>query len=134
MLTRGRVHLLGNSVADAPKKKRAMVYQETEDQKLIVQWLRDRPDWMVMRMENAARRTPAQSSRDKAMGMLTGATDLVLLYKREVVFFEVKKSGGKVREDQEQCHRELLARGQHVMVGYGVEDSLMKLEAFERTR
>jgi hypothetical protein len=39
----------------------------------VVKWLRARSDWMVMRLENAQKRTPAQASRDRALGMEGGA-------------------------------------------------------------
>lgn len=118
-----------------PSPRKPTVYAETRDQKEVVKWLRARPDWMVMRLENAARRTPAQAARDQAMGMLTGAPDLVLLWRREVVFLEMKKAkGGVVRPDQAQCHIELEARGQVVLVGHGHVDAIAQLEAFQRSR
>lgn len=133
MLGRLRVHSLGGEAA--VKKPRAeRKYDETKDQKAVVQWLRARPDWMVMRLENAARRTPAQSARDKAMGMLPGAPDLVLLYRKEVVFLEMKTITGDVREEQEQCHMELRARGQAVLIGWGYQAAIKELQMFEESR
>ncbi len=130
MLGKVRGHLLGGEAAVKPTKK-AREYNETDDQKRVVKWLRDRPDWMVMRLENAARRTPAQAARDKAMGMLPGAPDLVLLYRLDVVFLEMKTLKGEVREEQKQCHEELKKRGQHVLIGWGVEGAIKELVLFE---
>ena len=92
-----------------PKKKKS--YHESQIQQRLVEWLREQPNWMVMQLENAARRTPAQVRRAKALGMHTGAPDLVLMYKRWPIFLELKDIGGDLSNQQEQCHAELRARG-----------------------
>jgi hypothetical protein len=128
MLGPNRKHQLGGAHVVRPRR-----YRESGAQGGVVKWVRARPDWMVMRLENAQKRTPAQAARDRALGMEPGAPDLVLLYKRVVVFLEMKDGvGGKVKPYQEDVHAQLRARGQIILVGYGEADAIAKLEAVAR--
>jgi hypothetical protein len=116
---------------DTPKPKKMRQYQESVDQKAVVKWLRERPDWMVIRCENAAKRTPSQAARDKALGMEPGAPDLFLIHKRWPVFLEMKSIGGVVSEAQTAVHNELAHRGMCVLVAFGSEDAIRQLEEIE---
>jgi hypothetical protein len=69
MLSSARKHVMGGV---APVRK-ARSYGEAQDQRRVVAWLRARPAWLVLRVENAAKRSMAAAARDKAMGMLGGA-------------------------------------------------------------
>jgi hypothetical protein len=69
MLSSARKHVMGG-VVPAVKPRR---YGEAGEQRRVVAWLRARSEWLVMRIENAAKRSMAAAARDKAMGMLPGA-------------------------------------------------------------
>lgn len=112
-----------------PKKKRT--YPESEDQKRVVAWIRKRPNWLVMRMENALQRTQAQAARDQALGMEPGAPDLVVMFRTFAFFLEMKSTKGAVSEEQEKLHKQLRARGCAVMVGYGEQRTIRALEKIE---
>jgi hypothetical protein len=115
-----------------PERKRPAkrAYPEGVIQRELVRWLRTMPDWMIVRVENAARRKPAQAARDKALGMLPGAPDLWLCYKRSPVWLELKDLGKCPTQEQEQVHAELRARGQVVLVGVGIEHAKEQLNRF----
>lgn len=150
MLGAVRVHALGGKAtvcvkcggsyftkdcpACRPPRAKGLDYKETRVQQELVKWLRARPDWMVMRLENALRRSHAQAARDKSLGMLPGAPDLVLLYRREVVFFEVKADDGEMKPSQVPVHEQLRARGQTVLMAKGLAACQETIEAFERSR
>ena len=123
-----RKHQLGGE-SPAPKKKR--VYQESDDQRAVVAWLRARPHWLVMRLENAAKRTPAQAARDKAMGMEPGAPDLVVMLHTFAFCLEMKKVDGRISAEQEKLHAQLRARGMCVLVGWGEARTVKALERLE---
>ena len=123
-----RKHQLGGEPS-APKKKR--VYQESDDQRAVVAWLRARPNWLVMRLENAAKRTPAQAARDKAMGMEPGAPDLVVMLHTFGFYLEMKKADGRVSDEQENLHAQLRARGMCVLVGWGEARTIVALKRLE---
>ncbi len=114
----------------APKKEPRQ-YNESETQKRVVHWLRQRPEWMVLRLENAAKRSMGAAARDKAMGMCTGAPDLILLYRNRLVWLELKSDKGKLSAEQRQCHAELRARAQTVIVGYGYDQTIAAMGALE---
>lgn len=124
-----RKHQLGG---DAPTPRAKTKYPEGHAQREVVKWLRARPDWMVMRVENAARRTMAQVARDKALGMEPGAPDLALLYRWRMVWLEMKApKNGVVSEEQASIHHQLRMRGQRVLVAHGHEEAIRLLVGIE---
>lgn len=138
MLTPRRKHALGPEEPATPRKgpaltdgtpssptrsqaARARRYEEARTQRGIVAELR-RLGVLVMRLENAAERTPAQIARDKAMGLLPGAPDLVVpLYRLAI---EVKSATGTVSDAQAEVHRALRACGWTVVIARGLSDVL----------
>lgn len=128
MLSSVRKHALGGT-PPAPKKPKA--YRESHDQREVVKWIRARPDWLVMRMENAAKRTGAQYARDEALGMEGGAPDLVVFFRRWAFFLEIKEVNGRVSDVQLKLHSELRQRGSCVMVGWGHARTIEALEKIE---
>jgi hypothetical protein len=84
-----------------------------------------------MMLENARVRKYG-AARDKALGLRVGAPDFILVFRRQVVFLEMKSTTGKLDREQEQLHTELRARGQTVIVAYGYEDAIKQLERVER--
>ncbi len=117
---------------EAPKPKKQRKYQESIEQRAVVKWLRARPDWLVERIENAAKRTPSQATRDYAMGMHPGSTDLLLTYKTNPPLrLEMKSPTGVVSDVQKKFHVELTARRQLWAVCYGASEAIKLLENFE---
>jgi hypothetical protein len=117
---------------EAPKPKKMRKYQESVDQKAVVKWLRARPDWLVERIENAAKRTPSQALRDHAMGMHPGSCDLLVTYKdRMPIRLEMKAVNGVVSDAQKNLHAELTKRKQPWHVAYGAVSAIAYLEAIE---
>ena len=131
MLSKGRCVLKsGHDGQHSPRPPRK--YDESDDQRAVVRWVRQRPDWIVMRLENAQKRTEAQAARDKALGMEPGATDLVLVYRDLfVVWLEMKSKTGDVSDVQEALHAQLRKRKQIVLVGFGSADAIEQLERIE---
>lgn len=113
------------------KKKTKRSYPESDAQKRVVQWIRSRDNWLVMRMENALRRTDAQAARDQALGMEPGAPDLIVMFHTFAFFLEMKGTKGAVSEEQEKLHKQLRARGCTVMIGWGHEATIRTLEKIE---
>jgi hypothetical protein len=129
MLTGARSHQFGNELPVKEKKPRK--YDESHAQREVVKWLRERPNWLVMRMENAARRTMAQAMRDKALGMEPGAPDLVVMFHTFAFFLEMKSEAGRVSHEQGCLHKQLRVRGVSVMVGRGAAATINMLEQME---
>lgn len=115
-----------------PATRRKSVYREGDAQRRLVAKMREDPDFMVLRLENAQRRTLAQVVRDKALGMLPGAPDLLVLYRAELHWLELKSEKGTVSDEQKHVHAELRARGQKVHVAYGYEHGCSILESIKQ--
>ncbi len=78
MLDSVRKHVFGDVGVGKTKKKR--IYNESREQGMVVSYLRkNHPEVLVMRLENALKRTPAQYMRDFNRGMFPGAPDLLLI-------------------------------------------------------
>jgi hypothetical protein len=128
VLTGLRGHAFGEP-APIKKKRAASGYQESKEQMLVVQRVRENPNVLIMRLENAQKRKPQQADRDKAMGLHPGAPDLVLACGGRIIFIEMKDpDDGEVSEVQAECHRVLRAMGHTVIVGYGYDDAIQQLE------
>ncbi len=130
MLGSLRNHVLGGPPPEARAKK-PRNYEESNDQKRVVHWIRERPQWLVMRMENALQRTHAQAARDKALGMEPGAPDLIVIFHHFSFYLEMKSTKGAVSDEQEKLHKQLRARGCSVMVGYGYDKTIERLNKIE---
>ena len=124
-----RRHVLGGQAV----VKRKRVYREAVAQVGFVEWLRARPDWKVTRIENEGKRTPAQTAQAKAMGMTPGDTDLLLIYKTTVIWWELKEGKGELSDNQLGVHAELIARCQRVVVTRGLDDSIATAIKIEET-
>ena len=130
MLNSVRKHTLGEAAAlAAPPKPRA--YRESFEQREVVKWLRSRDNWLVMRVENAAKRTGAQYARDHAMGMEPGAPDLIVYFRHFAFFVEMKEPKGRVSEEQEKLHKQLRARWSHILIGWGHKRTIEVFEKIE---
>ncbi len=129
MLGNIRKHTLGEAAAIQPAKK-PRAYDESDDQKRVVNWIRKADgNWLVMRMENAAKRTAAQAARDMLLGMEPGAPDLIVSFRTFSFYLEMKTITGKVSDTQTKLHKELRARGNIVMIGWGHERTIAALES-----
>jgi hypothetical protein len=122
-----RKHDLGGP---PPKPRAKRTYPESIAQRSVIRWLRARPEWLWMRVENGAKRTPAQAARDLAMGMQKSAPDLWVCYRTRSAWLEMKAENGTVTPDQEEFHAQLRARGEIVLVGFGEVHAIQQLEAF----
>lgn len=130
MLASVRKHSLGESASVKPLKKPTQ-YRESVEQREVVKWIRARPNWLVMRMENAAKRTGAQYARDHAMGMEPGAPDLIVYFRHFAFYLEMKEPKGRTSEEQDKLHKQLRARGSFVLVGWGQVRTIEALEKIE---
>jgi hypothetical protein len=127
MLGSLRKHALG----EVPAVRKARIYSESDAQRAVVAWIRAREGWMVMRIENAARRTGAQANRDRGLGMQVGAPDLWVWFRSFAFFIEMKSENGRLSDEQQKLHAQLSARGCHVLVGWGSEKTIQALTEIE---
>lgn len=67
-------------------------------------------------------KTPAAAGRSKALGMVAGVPDLLIVYDGRALFIEVKRPGGRLSEAQGRVHALLWKAGAAVAVCSSVED------------
>lgn len=73
--------------------------EEAAFQKSLISWWRKNyPNYPIFSVPNEA--TFSSSKKFKALGMLTGAPDLVAVLPNVVIFLECKSASGKLRKEQ----------------------------------
>ena len=110
-----------------------MVKLGVEDrlQKSIVDWLRlCVPHSVVFAVPNEGRRSFAQQARHKALGMLAGVTDLVLVTGQGVFFIEVKGPKGRVSPEQDDFMGWCRSLGHGTAVVRSLDDVRLALKAW----
>lgn len=73
--------------------------EEAEFQKSLVKWFRKNyPDYLLFSVPNEA--SYPYSNKFKALGLLDGAPDLVMVLPRNIIFLECKRADGKQKPEQ----------------------------------
>lgn len=100
-------------------------------QKSIVDWLRlCAPGTVVFAVPNEGKRSFAQQARHKALGMLKGVTDLVLVTGRGVYFIEVKGPKGRTTPEQDDFMSWCRSLGHGTAVVRSLDDVRLALKAW----
>lgn len=100
-------------------------------QKAIVDWLRLWvPHSVVFAVPNEGKRSFTQQARHKALGMLKGVTDLVLVTGVGVYFIEVKGPKGRVSPEQDDFMGHCRSLGHGTAVVRSVDDVRLALKAW----
>ena len=89
-----------------------MKHEESQIQKSIVTAIRCLyPKSILLAIPNEARRNVRTGAIMKAMGMLSGASDLIFIHKGNVYFFEVKTDKGKQTDTQKEFEKRVIEQG-----------------------
>lgn len=62
---------------------------------------------LLYHVPNGELRDPITASKLKAMGVVAGIPDIVFHYRTKTYFFEFKKPGGTISDDQKKIHKQL---------------------------
>ena len=101
---------------------------EANDQADVVAHLRELGE-LVIRCEQGAKRKYG-AARDKALGVQTGAPDLIWVRPSgAVIWIECKKSDGELSPEQIALHAVLRRMGHVVITGYGQADLIRQVDA-----
>ena len=100
----------------------------TEDQihRAVVARLRvsAKPGVLPWHTPNDAKRSWGNISRLKAMGMVAGVPDLMIVHNGEIFGREIKARKGRVTPAQTEFQERLIAAGGYAMTGYGEDECL----------
>ena len=100
---------------------------EHEEQRELVQWIRQACGVRVFAIPNGGLRGIAAAGRLKAEGVSPGVPDLFV--PAWLLWIEMKREkGGSVSSEQQSWHDYLRNLGHHVIVGRGQEDAKEKMQ------
>jgi len=104
----------------------AILKTEHEEQRELVQWIRQAFGVRVFAVPNGGLRGIAAAGRLKAEGVSPGVPDLFV--PAWLLWIEMKRQkGGSVSPEQQSWHAYLAGLGHHVIVGRGQEDAKEKM-------
>ena len=102
-----------------------MKHEESKIQKAIVTAIRYLyPKSILLAIPNEARRNVRTGAIMKAMGMLSGTSDLIFIHKGSVYFFEVKTDNGKQTDTQKEFEKRITKQGLKYFVVRSVDEVL----------
>src|SRR5262245_48442810 len=98
----------------------------------IVDHLRWRgvPDCFAFHCPNGGYRRPVEAALLKAMGVVAGVPDLLLLREGRLRGMEIKRPGGRLSADQVICHEQMRKAGAEITTVYDVDEALDRLAAW----
>lgn len=80
---------------------------------------------------NGGYRSPVEAGIFKAMGVRSGAPDILLIHKGQAYFMELKAGSGELTENQINCHIALRAAGAPVIVVRSLDQALDCLHVWD---
>ncbi len=79
---------------------------------------------------NGGRRSWSEGKSFKAMGVVPGVPDLIILKGGEVFGLEIKSTTGRVQPSQRLCHAAMQEAGAQTAIAKGLDEALIILESW----
>jgi hypothetical protein len=98
-----------------------------------LQW-RARPGVWWCHLANGGWRSPIEAKIFKALGVVAGAPDLLIVADGRAYFLELKAPRGRVSAAQHECHEALRAAGASVAIADNIDEALEFLQSWEILR
>ena len=125
--------LLGR-LSPAPLKRKPR-HVESEIQQSCVRWFRYAfPQYIILSMPNGGSRNVIEAANLKREGALAGASDLMVIAERRVLFVEMKKPGGRQQQTQKEFQHRVEVLGHKYVVCYSLDDFMQKVKDWLGTR
>jgi hypothetical protein len=77
---------------------------------------------------NGGFRNRIEAARFKAMGVVPGVPDVLLLHEGRLRGLELKRKGGRLTPTQVACHAAMRRAGAEIAVAYDVDEALAQLQ------
>jgi hypothetical protein len=105
---------------------------EAQLQRAVIQHLtaRPAPNLWWCHVPNGGFRRPVEAAILAGLGLRKGAPDLLFIHKGKVYGLELKRAGGRPREDQLACLAAMEAAGAFTAIAEGLDRALACLEAW----
>lgn len=125
--------LLGRLSPTPLKRKPRQV--EREIQQSCVRWFRYAfPHYIILSVPNGGSRNVIEAANLKMEGALAGASDLMVIAERRVLFIEMKKPGGRQQQTQKEFQRRVEVLGHKYVVCYSLDDFMQKVKEWLGTK
>lgn len=85
-------------------------------------------------LANGGWRSPIEAKILKALGVVAGAPDLLIVADGRAYFLELKAPRGRVSAAQRECHEALRAAGAAVAIADNIDEALELLQSWEILR
>lgn len=79
---------------------------------------------------NGGFRRPVEAAIFKALGVVAGVPDILVLWKGHLYGLELKAPGGKLSENQTETQRNMAAAGATLGVAWSLDEALGQLESW----
>jgi hypothetical protein len=96
--------------------------------------LRARPGVLWVHPANGGRRDPREAARFKRLGVLAGASDLLLWHNGSSFALELKRPGGRLSDAQREFMARFADAGGHTAVAEGIDAAIACLEGWQILR
>ena len=111
------------------KVKRKPRHIESAIQQACVAWFRTAyPEYIIFAVPNGGSRNAHEAANIKREGALAGASDLVVVANRAVLFVEMKKPKGKQQETQVMFQKNVERLGHTYKICYSLSDFQLTIE------
>lgn len=130
---RGATDLFGQP-SPAPLKRK-LRHIESGIQQSCVKWFRYAfPQYIIFSIPNGGSRNAIEAANLKKEGALAGASDLMIVAERRVLFVEMKKPGGKQQKTQKEFQHRVEVLGHKYVVCYSLDDFMQKVKDWLGTK
>lgn len=92
--------------------------------------LRGMPNIFWFHPANGGKRSWSEGKSFKAMGVVAGVPDLIILKGGEVFALELKSTTGRVQPSQRLCHAAMQEAGAKTAIAKGLDEALITLECW----
>lgn len=110
----------------SPKRKPRHI--ESEIQQSCVRWFRlAYPQYIILSIPNGGSRNVIEASNLKKEGALAGASDLMVVAERRVLFVEMKRPKGRQQRTQKEFQHRVEMLGHTYVICYSLDDFMQKV-------
>lgn len=117
------------------KTRRKPRHLESAIQQSCVVWFRSTyPTYVIFSVPNGGSRNSLEAANLKKEGALSGASDLVIVIERAVLFVEMKSEKGRQQESQKEFQRKVERLGHQYCVCHSLKEFQLTVERFIKSK
>ncbi len=115
--------------------KRKPRHVESGIQQACVKWFRlEFPQYIILSIPNGGSRNAIEAANLKKEGALAGASDLMIIAERRVLFVEMKRPKGRQQQSQKDFQRRVEMLGHRYVLAYSLDDFVQKVKEWLGTK